>query len=259
MKPQIIFFDIDGTLVSFKTHCVPASAKSAIISLRRKGIKVVIATGRVLREMNNLGDLEFDGYITANGACCVDAKRNIIAQYPLSKETLGKLALHLKERPFPCTFATNEGNFINVVDEQVLMITQLVDLPVPPVKSVSEIIEQDVLQLSAFIDPEREAELLNHVLTDCVSSRWHSSFTDFNVKHCNKATGMDTFLAYFDKERKYSMAFGDGGNDISMLKHAATGIAMDNAGDEVKKVADYVTGSVDEDGIVNALRYFNLL
>ena len=259
MKPQIIFFDIDGNLVSFKTHSIPASAKKAINQLRNKGIKVIIATGRVLKEMNNLEDLEFDGYITANGACCVDSKGNTIVQHPLSKESLGKFVLHLKKRPFPCTFATNEGNFINVVNEQVQMITQLVDLPVPPVKLVSEIIEQDVLQLSAFIDQERETEILNHVLTDCVSSRWHSSFTDFNVKHCNKATGMDVFLTYFDIEHKYTMAFGDGGNDISMLKHAATGIAMDNASDDVKAAADYVTDSVDEEGIINALKYFKIL
>ena len=55
------------------------------------------------------------------------------------------------------------------------------------------------------------------------------------------------------------MAFGDGGNDISMLQHAGIGVAMGNAGDEVKKVADYVTSSVDEDGVINALRHFGVL
>ena len=55
------------------------------------------------------------------------------------------------------------------------------------------------------------------------------------------------------------MAFGDGGNDIAMLQHAGVGVAMGNAMDEVKKAADFVTTSVDEDGIVNALRHFGLL
>ena len=259
MKPQIIFFDIDGTLVSFKTHSIPASAKSAINQLRNKGIKVIIATGRALSEINNLEDLEFDGYIAANGSCCTDSKGNIIVQYPLSKESLGKLALHLEEKPFPCTFFTNKGNFVNYIDEQILMINQLVDLPTPPIKSVSEIIEHDVIQVCAFVDSERETELLKHVLPECNGSRWHSAFTDFNVKHCNKATGMDTFLTYYHIDRANSMAFGDGGNDISMLQHAAIGIAMQNASDEVKVAANYITDSVDEDGIVNALRYFDVL
>ena len=259
MKPQAIFFDIDGTLVSFKTHAIPESTKSAIRRLRNMGIKVIISTGRVLREINNLEDLEFDGYITANGACCLDLKGEIIVQYPISKESLGRLTRYFEEKPFPCTFSTHAGNFINIVDDQVRMITQLVDLPVPTVQPVAEIIEHDVLQLSAFVDEGLEGELLRHVLTDCCSSRWHSAFADFNVNHCNKANGMDLFLAHFHIENNHTMAFGDGGNDIPMLKHAATGIVMNNASDDVKKVADYVTGSVDEDGIVHALRYFNIL
>ena len=55
------------------------------------------------------------------------------------------------------------------------------------------------------------------------------------------------------------MAFGDGGNDISMLKHAATSIAMGNAEDKVKAVADYVTTSVDDEGIPNALKHFGII
>ena len=55
------------------------------------------------------------------------------------------------------------------------------------------------------------------------------------------------------------MAFGDGGNDLSMLKHVHIGVAMGNAKDYVKDVADYVTDSVDEDGIYNALKHFNIL
>lgn len=55
------------------------------------------------------------------------------------------------------------------------------------------------------------------------------------------------------------MAFGDGGNDIPMLKHAGIGIAMGNAAPEIQAVADYVTTSVDENGILNALRHFKLL
>ena len=56
-----------------------------------------------------------------------------------------------------------------------------------------------------------------------------------------------------------SIAFGDGGNDLSILKAAGIGVAMGNANDDVKAVANYVTTSVDEDGIWNALKHFNAI
>ena len=55
------------------------------------------------------------------------------------------------------------------------------------------------------------------------------------------------------------MAFGDGGNDVEMLEFAKIGVAMGNASDDVKSIADYVTTDVDNDGILNALKHFNVL
>ena len=259
MTPQAIFFDIDGTLVSFKTHSIPNSTKTAIYQLKDKGIKVIISTGRPYCDINNLEGLEFDGFITANGTYCIDSKGDIIAQQIISRESLDKIARYLEEKPFPCAFMTNKGNFINFSDDKrVKSLSKLVDVPVLPVKPVSELIEYEVFQLGVFVDLEREAEILN-ILTDCDSNRWHSDFTDINAKNCNKATGMDCFLTYFGIGHEYTMAFGDGGNDIPMLKHAATGVAMANGTDEVKAAADYVTTSVDEDGIFNALKHFKVI
>ncbi len=65
-KPHAIFFDIDGTLISFSTHTIPVSAREAISRLREKGVKVIIATGRAFRDIGDLGGLEFDGYIAPN-------------------------------------------------------------------------------------------------------------------------------------------------------------------------------------------------
>ena len=56
-----------------------------------------------------------------------------------------------------------------------------------------------------------------------------------------------------------TMAFGDGGNDISMLRHAGIGVAMGNANNDVKAASNYTTTSVDEDGIANALKYFGIV
>ena len=53
-----------------------------------------------------------------------------------------------------------------------------------------------------------------------------------------------------------TIAFGDGGNDLSMIRQAGIGVAMGNASDELKRNADYITTSVDDDGILNALNFY---
>ena len=70
---------------------------------------------------------------------------------------------------------------------------------------------------------------------------------------------LDQFLKYYDIDLSETMAFGDGGNDIPMLKHVAISIAMGNANDDVKEIANYVTNDVEHDGIIHALKHFNLL
>ena len=64
------FFDIDGTLVSFKTHRMPESTKRALNRLREKGILLFVSSGRHKSSMNNLDDYPFDGYVTLNGGIC---------------------------------------------------------------------------------------------------------------------------------------------------------------------------------------------
>ena len=93
----------------------------------------------------------------------------------------------------------------------------------------------------------------------CESSRWYPTFTDIVCKGNSKQLGMDKIMERFGITLEETMAFGDGGNDISMLRHAGIGIAMGNANDTVKASANYVTDSVDEDGIWNALKHFNLI
>lgn len=69
---KALFFDIDGTLVSFKTHTIPDSTIQALTAAKSKGIEIYISTGRPYPLINNISAIEhlIDGYITANGAYC---------------------------------------------------------------------------------------------------------------------------------------------------------------------------------------------
>ena len=237
---KAIFFDIDGTLVSFETHKIPASTQEALKTLRDKGIKIFIATGRPQCLINNLGDLEFDGYITVNGSYCFTAGHQPIYKGCIPQEDIERLITFQQKYPVPFVFAYGNEMFVTEVNDRVQAVSDLIEIPVPPVASIEEARGKDIL-------------------THCEPMRWYPLFADIIARGNSKSTGIDKVLEYFGINLKDTMAFGDGGNDIPMLKHVATGIAMGNAEPHVKAVADYVTTSVDEDGIANALKHFGLI
>lgn len=255
---RAVFFDIDGTLVSFKTHEIPSSAKDAIHDIRNRGIKVFIATGRPIPFINNLHDLEYDGIMSVNGASISLSDGTMICEKIVPKDNIERLIADAKINPMPVVFADNEkaiGTNMNAGREVVEEVMQLLNLPIPPEHPIEDVLKMNVMQVIAFFTEDKEERIMTEVLSGCDSARWLYSFTDCIAKGTNKATGIDDICRYLGIDITETMAFGDGGNDIAMLKHAGIGVAMGNANEEVKASADYVTDSVDEEGIANVLKF----
>ena len=122
---------------------------------------------------------------------------------------------------------------------------------------LQELLGQDVLQLTAFFDADYEKQMMPR-LPHCVSGRWHPEFTDITSSEADKGKGIQAIARHMGFDPSRTIAFGDGGNDLSMILQAGIGVAMGNATPELKQHADYITSSVDEDGILNALQHFNL-
>ena len=252
---KAIFFDIDGTLVSFKTHEVPRSTIDALDILRKKGIKVFIATGRHYSSINNLGDLKFDGYVTLNGGYCFAGEDKVIYKHSIPDRDIDALIRYLEtEESFPCAFVQEKEIFMNYKDETVEEIFNMLNFPEPPIRPLSEMKGKTVYQLVSFFTAEQEKKIMS-ILSHCESTRWNPLFTDVVPAGSSKRIGIDKMLEYFKIPLKECMAFGDGGND----QHAGIGVAMGNADDDVKQYADYVTDSVDEDGIFKALKFHNII
>ena len=259
---KAVFFDIDGTLVSFNTHKVSDSSKKAIKELKEKGIKVFIATGRIKLHINNLDDLEFDGYITANGHDCYIGEKEIYRN-GISAETLYALLDYLEnEEKFPCSIMTNNGIFSNYIDDSVKELSKEINLEIPSVEDFPKFVEEnidEVLQINIYVDENKEKELMKKIFKDCESSRWCPVFADVDTKGGGKHIGVDKIIEYYKIDISETMAFGDGGNDLTMIEHCAIGIAMGNANEKLKEAADYITDDVDNDGIYKALKHFNII
>ena len=131
---KAIFFDIDGTLVSFRTHAVPQSARDALKELRARGVKTFIATGRSKQlMMEAAGDLEFDGYITLNGVHCFTAGNRDIYRSRIPEDDVERLIAYSHSHPeTPFVFVHDDTWFITRVDETVREVAALIEIESRP-------------------------------------------------------------------------------------------------------------------------------
>lgn len=260
---KALFFDIDGTLVSFKTHHVPSSTIEALEAAKAKGIHIFISTGRPKAIINNLGELEernlIDGYVSMNGAYCFVGD-TIIDSHHIPHESAVAIGRYVEKRQAACVFVS--ANDVCVFNESPLMRSIFYDYlhvdKMRKVDSIEEATKVDIYQATPFITPQQEDILIGQI-AGCTGDRWHPTFTDITATGCDKNHGVELIAKYFNLSMKEVMCFGDGGNDISMLSGASTGVAMGNAVDEVKAAADYVTTTVDDNGVRNALQHFGLI
>ena len=259
---KALFFDIDGTLVSFNTHAIPASSIEAIKTARQKGIKIFIATGRPKVIINNLTALQeeglIDGYITMNGGYCF-VEDKVIYKSAIPATDVNAMVEASRQKGFPCIFVTEHSISVcqpNALVDKVFHVFLHVDTL--PIKSFEEATQEAIYQMSPFITVEEEAEI-HPLIPNCELGRWFPAFIDITAKGNTKQRGIDEIIRHFGIRLEETMSFGDGGNDISMLRHAAMGVAMDNAADAVKQAADHVTASVDEDGVWKAMKHFEII
>lgn len=255
---KAIFFDIDGTLVSFDIHRIPASTLYAIERLRERGIKLFIATGRPKSIVTNLGNLRFDGYVTLNGGVCMVDDETIYSRSLPIEDTAALIEQSRGGERFPCIYVLDDAMALTGGNDVVDNVMRMLDLRMPRKADAKEILGKKVYQVLAFFPPEEEAEIMQ-IMPGSVTTRWNDSFTDIVPAGSDKSVGMEKILRHFGIDRTECMAFGDGGNDVEMLRYAGYGIAMGGSAPEVQAAADYVTDTADNDGILKALVKFGII
>lgn len=254
---KAIFFDIDGTLISFGTHRVPDSTVRALEQVHAKGIRIFIATGRPKRIINNLSQLEsrhlIDGYVTINGSYCFLGDK-VIYKESVPETMVKRVGDYCTLHDITCIVSTEHEIYVTRPDEQFhYLFYDYLHVEKIQVADYETLTSQKIFQLTPFFNTEQEQEI-RPTLTHCSIARWHPAFVD--ITGGTKEHGIQQMLPVLNIDRSEIMAFGDGGNDKGMLRFAGTGVAMGQAADDVKAAADYVTAPVDEDGVAKALRKF---
>jgi HAD superfamily hydrolase (TIGR01484 family) len=172
---KAVFFDIDGTLVSFQTHQIPASTLTALQQLKEKGVLLFIATGREREGLKVLGDFPFDGYITLNGQYCYTSRDEVLYENTIAKQDVAVILQELKHHTFPCGFTMKHGKVYNYRDERVEELHRITKNDGQPAGDISHVAGQDIYQVQAFINEAEEKELMAK-LKNCTSCPLVSDF-----------------------------------------------------------------------------------
>ena len=251
------FFDVDGTLLSHKSKSVPKSARDAIAALQAAGIPCIVATGRQISEMEKLpiADIAFDGYITLNGQLTLDREKKIRYGTPITGKVKDYFVKMFSENRIPALLVEEKAVYLNFFDERVALVQEAISSEVPP---FGQYTGEDIYQVCAYLAPGEE-HLLADIAGECTMTRWNLGGMDIIAKGGGKVPGIRNYLERAGLTPEEIIAFGDGENDIEMLAFAGIGVAMGNADERAKAVADYVTSDIDDDGIAKALRYYGLI
>lgn len=260
MKTQALFFDIDGTLVSFRTHRIPQSAVDALAQARERGVRVFISTGRPPSFIINLGQIEhlIDGYVTTNGAWCYVGS-DTVALHAIARPDVERVLAACRQWDCPAIIVGQHHVAVYrhkaIVDD---VFGRELGLGHFRFDHPEEALGDACLQITPFLSREQEARLMP-TLQGCNSGRWSPDFTDITAAGADKGQGIEAMASHEGIGIGATMAFGDGGNDNAMLRRAGIGVAMGNANAETKDAADYITDTVDDDGIAKALRHFGVI
>ncbi len=252
------FFDVDGTLLSHVTHTVPQSARDSLAALRAKGIKTYLCTGRHVLELDLLpvSDIPFDGYITLNGHLCLDADRQPLYALPFPEDTTRALIDIFTRQQLPLVLVEESGLTLNFVNDTVIRAQKAISTPVPDVAPYDG---GPIYQASTYAPPEEDERIRALMPPNCHAARWNDRGVDLILDGGGKVAGIRYVLEREGILPEECIAFGDAENDTEMLEFCGIGIAMGNAQDALKRVADHVTTDIDEDGIKNALLFYGIL
>ena len=265
---KLIALDMDGTLLTTDKK-VSERTEAAIKAAEAKGVKIVLASGRPLVGLNRyLEELELikgeDYVLSFNGGLVQNTKTaEIVSKVSLKGSDLKYIYEISKELNINIhAFSAKDGLITPKNSHYTEHEAEIngIDINIKDFNEVDD--EEDIIKVM-MIDPQEILDPAIERLPKEVYKKYSvfkSSpfFLEFTHKEVDKGLGLKRLGEYLGIKKEEIIACGDAGNDLSMVKYAGLGVAMDNAVSEVKEAADYITASNDEDGIAKVIEKFIL-
>ncbi len=269
MSIKLVAIDIDGTLLDSAGQ-LSEGVKKALQEAKQKSIRIVLCTGRplpgVTKYLKALDLLSADDYvITYNGSLV----QNVATQHTVFSANLTKndylkinyiaqkLGVHFHVSGVDAIFTANRNISPYTVHESTL-----VHMPIK-YRTSDEMIHNDYEMIKMMMIDE--PEILDHAITQLPAEfkeqynivKSAPFYLEILHKGANKGIALKKLAEHLAIEQAEVMAIGDNENDMAMLEYAGIGVAMQNAVEKTKAVADYITtASNDEDGVKEAIEKF---
>ncbi len=263
---SIIALDLDGTLTNSEKIITPRTF-DALMKAQREGVRLVLASGRptfgIAALANQLQLADYGGYVLSyNGGRIIDwCEKTVIFSQVVDQKLVPILYDFAEKAQLPIVTYLPEAILASKNEGEYLAEEARINgMPVVVAQNFVEEAMQIAGGSTKFLIPG-EPELLIQLESEMKAAlseqmevfRSAPFFLELPPKGIDKAQSLQRLLTHLGLERESLMAFGDGFNDLSMIQFAGQGVAMANAVEEVKSIADFVTTSNEEDGIAHAL------
>ncbi len=259
------FCDVDGTLLPFGKG-LPESAVRAVREAQSRGHRFFLSTGRSEAEIDpRLSEISFDGGVYSNGAKVVFRDR-IIFERKMTAEDISFLIDYSGKKDFLFMIQTDSGTYLTAEAKEFFISSMRKSFGKPidvPNLIVYDKFPKDLPGVDKFLflspghmmgDAHTELSGRYEIVNNTVGLP-QSDMAEICMTNLSKGTGVAEMMKALGEDISFSVAVGDGANDVEMLETAGLGIAMGNAPDDVKSRADWVTADVSNDGFMKAVEY----
>lgn len=262
MEQHILFFDIDGTIITEETGLLPESALKALKEAKEKGHILCINTGRTWAELEDrLFCLGFDGFVCGCGTY-IKYKDKVLLQKELGHRLSAEIAADLEDWNIDAVLEGNKHIYFKRKYE-FSFIDKIKDMLTSLNHGVTYYYDDKNInfdKLTAWANPHGDFPAFREKYSDLfefIDRGKH--FFEIIPKACSKASGIEFLLSHFQLSLSRAIAVGDSTNDLSMLKYVEKSIAMGNSDPVLFDIVDFVTRDILEDGLYYGLKHYGII